>query len=219
MYSFKKKYQNWTITDKSVENNKKLVKYFKKRLSLFSRLYKGVIFDDESWYSVTDENLARLIVYKFTKSIPKEMEIFVGFCGIGGDTIHFCAAGYYVIANDISYQKLKYLRINHKVYGVFNYKTLLFDFFELPVQKNRVGFLTPPWGGIDYRKKNRIGYESDINFFNRVITKAMLIFESFAIYLPRHIDITVFIDLKFEKIVKNDIHYGFIGYYGKYFEN
>lgn len=217
MYSFKKKYQDWTITDKTVENNKKLVKYFKKRLSLFSRIYKGIILDEESWYSVTDENLARLVVHRFCKTVDKKVTIFVGFCGVGGDTVHFCAAGYWVIACDVSYQKLKYLRINHKVYGQFGYDTLRADFFDLPVQKNVVAFLTPPWGGIEYRKHKRIGSEPDVEFLARVIRKATSIFTAFAIYLPRHIDVRYFEALKFERVLLKDQLYGYIGYYGEYF--
>lgn len=65
------------------------MKYWYKRFSLFSKFDQGIQLDEESWFSVTPEAVAKHHASRF-----KKFNLVVdGFCGVGGNTIQFAAAG------------------------------------------------------------------------------------------------------------------------------
>ncbi|XP_061715498.1 trimethylguanosine synthase-like isoform X2 [Cydia pomonella] len=59
-------------------------KYWKKRKYLFTRFDEGIKLDNESWYSVTPEPIARMIAERRQYDY-----IMDPFCGAGGNTIQF----------------------------------------------------------------------------------------------------------------------------------
>ncbi|THU80588.1 hypothetical protein K435DRAFT_939449, partial [Dendrothele bispora CBS 962.96] len=85
------------------------------RYKLFS-LYSsppGCLLDEEGWYSVTPEAVARRIAERCRCDT-----IIDAFCGIGGNAIQFALTCNRVITFDISLERLQLARHNAMIYGV-----------------------------------------------------------------------------------------------------
>jgi trimethylguanosine synthase len=55
---------------------------------LFSKYDRGIKIDDESWYSVTPETIAKHIASKINETFGQDnANILDGFCGVGGNLI------------------------------------------------------------------------------------------------------------------------------------
>ena len=65
-----------------------LKKFHKHRYYLFSKFDRGVKIDEESWYSITPENVAKHVANRvcsvFSEQNTNAMD---GFCGVGGNLI------------------------------------------------------------------------------------------------------------------------------------
>jgi len=122
-------------------------KYWAQRYRLFSKYDEGIRMDEESWYSVTPEKIARHIALKCKCDV-----IVDGFCGVGGNAIQFALTCTRVIAVDIDREKVAMARHNAKVYGVEDkIDFIVGDFFSVvPSLKADAIFLSPPWGGPEY---------------------------------------------------------------------
>ncbi|KAI5644113.1 RNA cap guanine-N2 methyltransferase domain-containing protein [Phthorimaea operculella] len=163
----------------------KMVKYWKKRHSLFHRFDEGIKLDKESWFSVTPENVARHIATKCTYDV-----VLDAFCGAGGNTIQFAKTSEKVIAIDIDPVKIEMARHNATVYGVADrIEFIVGDFFELaPKLKADMVFLSPPWGGPKYSES----YQYDIEAMlepkpaSELMRVAREINSNVALYLPRN---------------------------------
>lgn len=69
-------------------------KFWQKRYYLFSKFDRGVLVDDESWYSVTPEPMAKHIAQRVAEragDLSKEdkANVLDAFCGVGGNLIQF----------------------------------------------------------------------------------------------------------------------------------
>lgn len=69
-------------------NEKESKKFWKQRYYLFSKYDRGVKIDEESWYSITPETVAKhvasRVVNVFGEGNANAMD---GFCGVGGNLI------------------------------------------------------------------------------------------------------------------------------------
>ena len=63
-----------------------LKKYWKKRYYLFSKFDRGILIDDESWYSVTPEPMAKHIAQRVSETFESP-NVLDAFCGVGGNAI------------------------------------------------------------------------------------------------------------------------------------
>ncbi|THU80544.1 hypothetical protein K435DRAFT_972729 [Dendrothele bispora CBS 962.96] len=152
------------------EGKEGLRKYFAQRYKLFS-LYSsapGCLLDEEGWYSVTPEAVARRIAERCRCDT-----IIDAFCGVGGNAIQFALTCNRVITFDTSLERLQLARHNAMIYGVEGrIEFVLGDFvswarsFVHREKRNEkrgeglgggssgrkidVVFLSPPWGGPDY---------------------------------------------------------------------
>lgn len=128
-------------------------KYWHQRYRLFSKFDDGIKLDEESWYSVTPEEIAKHIA-KRCVTLNNTKRIIDAFCGAGGNTIQFALAdpGVHVIAIDIDPAKIELAKNNAAVYGVQDQiEFIVGDFVELiPELSGDVVFLSPPWGGPCY---------------------------------------------------------------------
>ncbi|KAJ8974185.1 hypothetical protein NQ317_004864 [Molorchus minor] len=127
--------------------NDKLHKYWHKRFLLFSKFGEGARLDEESWYSVTPEDVA---IHAATRC---KCDIIVdAFCGADGNTIQFAMQCNRVIAIDIDPKKVEMAHHNAQIYGVADkIDFIVGDFFKLAhTLKADVVFLSPPWGGPEY---------------------------------------------------------------------
>ncbi|PIA46268.1 hypothetical protein AQUCO_01500052v1 [Aquilegia coerulea] len=126
-----------------------IVKYWCQRYSLFSKFDDGIKMDEEGWFSVTPESIARHHAARCGGGI-----VIDSFTGVGGNAIQLAKRGNHVIAIDIDPQKIEYAQQNAAIYGVDGIIDFINgDFFQLaPKMKADTVFLSPPWGGPDYAK-------------------------------------------------------------------
>ena len=78
-----------------------LKKFWKKRYYLFSKFDRGVRIDDESWYSVTPEPMAKHIANKVVQTYGYPCHVLDAFCGIGGNAIQFSKKCGFCVACDL----------------------------------------------------------------------------------------------------------------------
>eukprot|EP00300_Choanocystis_sp_HF-7_P014857 c18855_g1_i3.p1 GENE.c18855_g1_i3~~c18855_g1_i3.p1 ORF type:complete len:207 (-),score=49.04 c18855_g1_i3:17-637(-) len=103
------------------------IKYYSQRYHLFSRFDDGIQMDEEGWFSVTPEAIARHIAQRCKGGVVVD-----AFCGVGGNTIQFALVCDHVIAIDIHPARLEMARHNAEVYGVANKVDFICgDFFEI----------------------------------------------------------------------------------------
>ncbi|RKP39838.1 RNA cap guanine-N2 methyltransferase-domain-containing protein [Dimargaris cristalligena] len=164
----------------------KLVKYWFQRYDLFSRFDEGVWIDEEGWYSVTPEAIA-----KDTAERCKCDIIIDAFCGVGGNSIQFAKTCNKVIAIDINKQRLDCAKHNAEIYGVADKIEFIHgDFMELiPQLKADAVFLSPPWGGPEYADCEVFDLETMIPMNGlHLYNETRKITENIAYFLPRHCD-------------------------------
>ncbi|KAL4132022.1 hypothetical protein QTP88_009243 [Uroleucon formosanum] len=137
------------------DTTEKTFKYWKKRLTLFSMFDKGVLLDEESFYSVCPEVLASYMAKKCGN-----IKVAVDpFCGAGGNVIQLAKLFDKVIAMDIDPEKILLAKHNSIIYEVFDkIEFIVGDFFTMENQiKGDVIVTSPPWGGPDYNETPVIG--------------------------------------------------------------
>ncbi|XP_032579325.1 trimethylguanosine synthase [Drosophila sechellia] len=143
------------------EDNNKMVKYWVKRFSLFSRFDQGIRLDRESWFSVTPEKIAKQTARRLACDV-----ILDAFCGCGGNAIQFANTCGRVIAVDIDAEKLAMAKHNAGIYGVAHKIEFIHaDFLQFAATtklRPNVVFLSPPWGGPDYQKQATFDIETNL---------------------------------------------------------
>lgn len=176
-------------------------KYYFQRHRLFHQYDDGIQLDEQSWYSVTPEKIAAHHADRFVESLADEngspLVLVDAFCGAGGNTIQLAFYSY-VIAVDISRERIDMARHNAKVYGVDAYiEFILGDVREvlpaissvrydsqdkrsLPLVPDGI-FLSPPWGGPNYQNIQ----EYDVEQFVPFVRLASMVSKNVAILLPR----------------------------------
>ncbi|XP_004536715.1 trimethylguanosine synthase [Ceratitis capitata] len=179
-----------------VLENKEILKYWRKRFSLFSRYDDGIRLDCESWFSVTPEKIATHLADRLSCDL-----IIDAFCGCGGNAIQFARTCNRVIAIDIDPIKISMAKHNAKIYGVdHKIDFIIGDFLQL----SRCGrfhsdiiFLSPPWGGPKYKRKDHYDIENYLQPCNAssLMETAKSISENVVFYLPRNTTISQVIKL------------------------
>lgn len=186
-------------TQKPIEKDDKLYKYYSQRYNLFSRYDDGILMDEEAWFSVTPENIAIHIAERVYNSIgfDRFSVIVDGFCGVGGNLIQFASYSPYirVIGCDISEERIKMAKHNAEIYGVQHQcEFILGDFMNImqTLRSQRVDavFLSPPWGGIDYQ--HSASYTLDLmtpNGYEIVHECRKYLTDNIAFLMPRNVDL------------------------------
>ncbi|KAF3446649.1 hypothetical protein FNV43_RR11829 [Rhamnella rubrinervis] len=126
-----------------------MVKYWCQRYLLFSRYDNGIKMDEEGWFSVTPESIAKHHALRCGSGLIVDC-----FTGVGGNAIQFAKRTRHVTAIDIDPKKIDYAHHNAAIYGVDDRIDFIKgDFFAMaPKLKANIVFLSPPWGGPDYAK-------------------------------------------------------------------
>ena len=91
-----------------------LEKYWNQRYYLWHRFDEGIQMDEESWYSVVPEQIAKQIAERCRGAAL----VVDAFCGAGSSAIHLAATCGKVIAVDHDSAKLEMARHNAEIYGV-----------------------------------------------------------------------------------------------------
>ncbi|XP_063828025.1 trimethylguanosine synthase isoform X2 [Ostrinia nubilalis] len=208
-----KRYDCWSVDDNvppELKDAPKMVKYWRKRHSLFHRFDEGIKLDHESWFSVTPESVAWHIANKFAYDV-----VLDAFCGAGGNTIQFARTCAKVIAVDIDPLKIELARHNAKVYGVADrIEFIVGDFFELaPTLKADMVFLSPPWGGPQYSQVKNYNLETMLEPrpASELMKTALSISPYVAMYVPRNTTCNQLVNLGRRKNGALEIEQSFIG--------
>lgn len=139
--------QHTDINRAMIDHNPSVFKYWIQRFHLFSKFNAGVKLDEEGWFSVTPEAIARHQAARCNHGVVVD-----AFTGVGGNAIQFALAGHYVVAIDNDPRKIEYAHHNALVYGVADLIDFIVgDFFAVSSSLQAdVVFLSPPWGGPEY---------------------------------------------------------------------
>lgn len=182
-----------------ITKSSKIYKYYMQRYNLFSKYDDGIRMDEESWYSVTPENIASHIADRIYNSLGPGHRIIVdGFCGVGGNLIQFALSSpsVRVIGCDILPKRVEMAKHNAKIYGVENQcEFILGDFMNimhsLKGKKIDAVFLSPPWGGIDYQDIGDYSLSCMTpDGYDIVKTCRKFITDNIAFLMPRNVDLT-----------------------------
>ncbi|KAL3617920.1 hypothetical protein CASFOL_038241 [Castilleja foliolosa] len=171
-----------------------ICKYWCQRYLLFSRFDYGIQMDEEGWFSVTPEILAKHHAVRCGNGTIVDF-----FTGVGGNAIQFAQRSKHVIAIDIDPTKINYARHNAAIYGVDdNIDFIKGDSFSLaPKLKANTVFMSPPWGGPDYSKVTTF----DINTMLKprdgqfLFDAGKTIASKIVMFLPKNVDINQLAEL------------------------
>lgn len=61
--------------------------YYNKWYYFFSKYDKGIFIDEDSWSSVTPEEIAKHIAWRCVNAFGNDVIVIDGLCGIGGNTV------------------------------------------------------------------------------------------------------------------------------------
>jgi hypothetical protein len=171
-----------------------LKKYWLQRYSLFSKFDQGILLDEESWYSVTPEAIAKHQAERFLKIGGPDCIVVDPFAGAGGNAIQLALLVGKVIAIEIDQGRLDLLKNNAAVYGVENkIECIQGDFWHLKDQiKADFAFFSPPWGGPEYSQQST--YDPEIMGGEKTFALTRLLNAAFhdmgcsgaAVFLPRN---------------------------------
>lgn len=195
-------------------------KYWSQRRRLFSLFDHGVQLDSESWFSVTPECVAHHQAWRCMQKLHSEhhqsprdinsyepLVIFDAFCGVGGNTIAFARhLNVHVFACDTDKERLSMASHNARVYnvstavsflhgdalGIMNKAILKDGRSPFSTRKVDIIFLSPPWGGPEYRSAETFDLRSIlVSGFNlvQVLNKALKLCRNVAFFLPRNTDL------------------------------
>lgn len=123
-------------------------------------LRADMLFDEEALYSTTDQLTADKITKDISRYITKESVIVDGTACVGGNTYSFGQTFRKVVAYEVDPKRALYLAHNMKLLGLTNVECIHGDVLEHVTQSKEqlpdCIFLDPPWGGPEYKQKERI---------------------------------------------------------------
>ena len=185
------KFQKGRINHQNFTEEEKLNSYFVQRYYFFSLFDKGIQMDKESWYSVTPEEISEYISSIIQDS--KDSSILDGFCGCGGNIIYFSKYFKKVIANDLFESKINMTKNNTKIYECpDNIEYYNKDYFELDLKNEQIDyvFLSPPWGGPEYKKDKIYSMKKWVTpDIEKILQKSLEFSKNLILYLPRNTDL------------------------------
>ena len=185
------KFQRGRMNPEIFPEEEKKNSYYVQRYYFFSLFDKGIQMDRESWYSVTPEEISEYI----SSIIPdsSDSSILDGFCGCGGNIISFSKHFKKVLANDLVESKINMTKNNTKIYECpDNIQYYNKDYFDLDFGDEQIDyiFLSPPWGGPEYKKDKIYSLKKWINpDIEKIIEKSLKISKNIIFYLPRNTDL------------------------------
>ena len=97
--------------------NPRIRKYWHQRHALFAEYDRGVLLDEEGWFSVTPEAVAQ---HQAARAVGGGSGAVVvdAFGGVGGNAIQFALAGCHVVCMDLDALRLDLAQHNAAIYGV-----------------------------------------------------------------------------------------------------
>uniref|UniRef100_A0A2P2KVG5 Trimethylguanosine synthase n=1 Tax=Rhizophora mucronata TaxID=61149 RepID=A0A2P2KVG5_RHIMU len=169
-------------------------KYWHQRYHLFSRFDDGIKMDEEGWFSVTPELIARHHALHCVGDVVIDC-----FTGVGGNAIQFAQRCKHVIAIDIDPKKIAYAYHNATIYGVDDkIEFIEGDFFVMAKKlKADIVFLSPPWGGPSYANVNTYDIKTMLKprdgYF--IFNTSKQIANTVVMFLPKNVDLNQLAEL------------------------
>jgi len=124
--------------------------------------------------------------------LAKDCSVIDGFCGSGGNVIQFSKYCSEVFAIDIDPKKLEICKNNCKIYNCKdNIHFIEYDFLKIQnydkiTVKADYIFLSPPWGGVAYKKSDIYSIkESMTPDISEIIKVSLKIVKYIMFYVPR----------------------------------
>ncbi|CAD8194045.1 unnamed protein product [Paramecium octaurelia] len=183
-------------TTPTIQLKKKIRKFYHKRHFLFKKFDEGIVLDEESWYSVVPEEVASYVAERLHKRIIDQKipikQVIDGFCGSGGLAIQLASKFDNLLCIDLDPVKLKNLQANAVIYQR-TIETQLNNFLliEHEFDENTILTLCPPWGGLDYFKKEVYDLEKDMTpCLSDILRKAFSISCNIVLQLPKNVSIS-----------------------------
>jgi len=196
------------LSDCSLENNSDVCDISKKIYydKLFPKINNVVLqnlqIDFESISYITTPTEAKKISDIISKHIikfksPKESVIIDATGGAGGDTIMFCSIFGSVISIELDEQRYSYLKHNVDQYNFKNITAINGDSTVIipKLQFVDVIYIDPPWGGKDYKSKDKLrfmfGSEEIETFITKCFTSDNMISHPklIALKMPKNYDL------------------------------
>ena len=132
------------------------------------------------------------IIAEYTSKLIKNNSVIDGFCGSGGNVIQFSKYCSKVYAIDIDDKKLNICKNNCKVYKCKNNISFIHcDFLQIDkYDKEKIFadfiFLSPPWGGIQYKNSDVYSIKESMNpNIYDIIKISLKVSKHIMFYLPR----------------------------------
>lgn len=179
-------------------------KFYSQRYTLWSRFDDGIKMDDESWYSVTPEWIAKEtaehIVYCLDDPEREpHLVILDCFCGAGGNVVQFALHPRVkkVIAVDIDPAKIELTQNNTKVYECSedkielickDYKEVIEEFKQNSTHVDCI-YLSPPWGGPEYLTLKKFRLKDMCPDGEEIVNNVKELSRNIAIFVPRNFDL------------------------------
>ncbi|CDO92890.1 unnamed protein product [Kluyveromyces dobzhanskii CBS 2104] len=181
-------------------NDKKLFKFWKNRSSIFKRINDGNIYlTDELWFSVTPENLAQFTANYVRQCLPDAKCIVDVFCGGGGNAIQFARLFNKVYGIDSNIDHLFCTYMNSECYDLAIKPKLLCGDWETSLKmlvnnsqdKPDCIFASPPWGGVDYLRKDTYDLEEHLQPapLSKILRVFLSVTSNVILFLPRNSDL------------------------------
>lgn len=164
--------------------------FWHQRYYFFSKFDDGIGLDYESWYSVTPEEISIHIA-----DSCKNLRVVDAFCGCGGNTIQFSLKAKEVYSIDIDPLKVNLCKNNSRIYNCRENITFVnSDFLKtkeiFPDLQTDCVFLSPPWGGMDYKSDESYSLKKWVTpDISDIIKISLEISPNLIFYLPRNTNI------------------------------
>jgi len=146
---------------------------------------KSMKLDEEGLYSLALESVALEIAQR----TPGDL-ILDAFCGLGGSAIGFGRAGKIVVAIEKDQSRLEMAKYNAALFDVSGQIEFINgDSLELlTILKADTIFLDPPWGGVDYNKREKFQLTDFEPDGTALLELAFSITDLVVIRLPKNFD-------------------------------
>lgn len=187
---------SFLVKPDQVIKDRQLIKYWRKKQSLFSKFDEKPIFlTNELWYSVTPEKIAKFIAKFVRTSLPNATKVLDVFCGAGGNTIQLALEFEKVYGVDLSLDHLYCTYKNAEAYNVNDRIWLKYGSWEKLAKKGRFSklgidfvFGSPPWGGPQYLQER--SYDLEISLkpmgITQLLRSMISVSPNVMLFLPRN---------------------------------
>lgn len=153
-----------------------------------------LLFDEEAFYSTTDQLTANKIARIICKIVSSDAVITDATACIGGATLAFANVFSKVFAIELDPTRYAYLTHNMTVLHVANkVHCILGDALNIcPKMKQDVVFLDPPWGGPEYKTMDKVSlFLSDVKL-SEVCRRMSVSTRYIALKVPTNFDEATF---------------------------